>query len=901
MHNSTVNGGVQLQSCGGASAFEAGGPGTGFVWSETENHRALIIDNCGGEPIWRKNHLHRWVSAIEMESYTGHEYTYNDLSEDGGHAWILEESGTHQFAGYNYSYHFEELQMYGHGHLAFLTDPPYAHAVDIYSDFFIGDRTGTLHLGGNQTMDLEREEISLPFNLWAYNNSHAGLAYSTDVHGVFIQMSGRLSHVHNMTIHREGDFWANHGGRTTGSPPSHYKFDYITIANAGQFHMETHPVRDPGIYIETIATYIEGGAEMRGAKVIFISEDLFIDDGGTLNGDELGYHVRHGTGSSQHGEVNRGQGIESADGASGAGHGGSAGRGKGTPLVGQAYDDIYEPRYFGSAGGTGAKEDEEHGGRGGGIWWMNITSHLHIDGLVSSRGGAALEKYSGGGSGGAIWMHCKRLSGSGNITAHGGDGYFHVDDAYLHPIIPNKSGGGGGGGRIALYLQSNNTFVGRMFAAGGASLSEPGGPGTVFIYHLVHTHRTLIVDNDGQPPNLPYIKDYHDLSEDSPRAWILSESGYHDFALNNHSFYFEELQIYGSAHLAFVSEPEDLEIDIFYRHMIGDRTGVIHLGNNQTCDLQRSYLDQPFSAYVYEGGYFGMGHFTDLDGVFVVVGGRIDHVTNLTLIHGATLYMNLTGATEGSPDMTFEFHNTVTVKDESSIWAHQPLAYDDPFILKAHGVVFEGGALMDATFMRFETDYFTMDDGSVINATSRGHDANTGPGAGVENLRGHSGAGHGGRGGRGGGRGSFEYWELAKGAPYGSIYNATSYGSGGGGEYGSPGGGRLEFYVTGIMHIDGDIMVDAYDINQVFRVDVEHEFPIVPDHPNLSMNTRSDVGGGYMPALREFWYTSYYSSSIYRYDDDGNYLGSHGIGVSYVRQIEGDVLDFYYVATESYI
>lgn len=65
-------------------------------------------------------------------------------------------------------------------------------------------------------MDLERDEISLPFNIWAYSDSHLGLAKVVDVHSVFIQMSGRLSHVHNMTIHREGDFWANDGGYTTG-------------------------------------------------------------------------------------------------------------------------------------------------------------------------------------------------------------------------------------------------------------------------------------------------------------------------------------------------------------------------------------------------------------------------------------------------------------------------------------------------------------------------------------------------------------------------------------------------------------------------------------------------------------------------------------------------------------
>jgi hypothetical protein len=36
--------------------------------------------------------------------------------------------------------------------------------------------------------------------------------------------------------------------------------------------------------------------------------------------------------------------------------------------------------------------------------------------------------------------------------------------------------------------------------------TEPGGPGTVFIYHKVEEHRTLIIDNDGLPnPRTDYV------------------------------------------------------------------------------------------------------------------------------------------------------------------------------------------------------------------------------------------------------------------------------------------------------------------------------------------------------------------------------------------------------------
>lgn len=85
--------------------------------------------------------------------------------------------------------------------------------------------------------------------------------------------------------------------------------------------METHPVDDIGITLTTIGTFIEGGAEMRGAKTRFHSKVLRVDDGGSVNADGLGHHVRHNTGYSIHGEINAGLGVSSPFGASGGGHG----------------------------------------------------------------------------------------------------------------------------------------------------------------------------------------------------------------------------------------------------------------------------------------------------------------------------------------------------------------------------------------------------------------------------------------------------------------------------------------------------------------------------------------------------------------------------------------------------
>ena len=291
--------------------------------------------------------------------------------------------------------------------------------------------------------------------------------------------------------------------------------------------------------------------------------------------DGLGYNTSHGyQGNGIHGTINPGHGND-ANGASGAGHGGSGGRGSltgGTPNTGFAYGDLYEPYIFGSAGGKGSSSSR--GGNGGGMLWMNVTGLIDIDGLVSANGEDATSlPGSGGGSGGSIWMYCKKIKGYGRIAANGGAG----------SPYSGAPGGGGAGGRIAIYFEVNETSTYFVYEArGGAALgcqigredlcnAEPGGPGTVFLYHMIHTHRTLLIHNGGQKPLVSAIADYKDLTRDGCRAWILPQSANHDFAGKGRNFHFEELQIYGGGHLALLTEPVGRNASLFFRYMIGDR------------------------------------------------------------------------------------------------------------------------------------------------------------------------------------------------------------------------------------------------------------------------------------------------------------------------------------------
>lgn len=158
-------------------------------------------------------------------------------------------SGLHDFAGGSSLFHFEELQIYGNAHLAI--KPPdqqdmgngewkitpqwsedditasHKYNVSFFFKYMIGDRTGTVHIGADQDLDLERQEIDLPFNAYVYYSGHLGLAPDTYVHGVAIHMAGYMSHVQNLTIHHGGFFWCRHGGHTTGGNESNYHFHYV--------------------------------------------------------------------------------------------------------------------------------------------------------------------------------------------------------------------------------------------------------------------------------------------------------------------------------------------------------------------------------------------------------------------------------------------------------------------------------------------------------------------------------------------------------------------------------------------------------------------------------------------------------------------------------------------------
>ena len=88
------------------------------------------------------------------------------------------------------------------------------------------------------------------------------------------------------------------------------------------------------------------------------------------------------------------------------------------------------PLYLtGSSGGKGGSG--QLGGRGGGIFFLNISDTLDIEGTLSANGDNYVTSYAGGGSGGSILIRTKMFEGSGTVQVSYKQVYFYCDSSKL--------------------------------------------------------------------------------------------------------------------------------------------------------------------------------------------------------------------------------------------------------------------------------------------------------------------------------------------------------------------------------------------------------------------------------------------------------------------------------------
>ncbi len=259
-------------------------------------------------------------------------------------------------------------------------------------------------------------------------------------------------------------FVDNHGVPGLWTPLSAPEAFELIIANFGKVRAAASMTNN-GLTISTNGwlAYATGVSNF----TLKVLNHATIEAGGTLALSGLGYAPEQGPGAGAR---------DSGGWGSGGGHGGVGGYSNYQQPGGGAYDSILMPTEWGSGGGSA-------GGSGGGAMLLQVDGILQVEGTLTADGLAAPNPQYGAGAGGSLWITVGNLSGTGSITARGGQGGVA------------QGGGGGGGGRIALYYMQNN-FLGTISAAGGLGIQNAGA-GTIYFKSLMETAGHVLVANDG--------------------------------------------------------------------------------------------------------------------------------------------------------------------------------------------------------------------------------------------------------------------------------------------------------------------------------------------------------------------------------------------------------------------
>ncbi len=214
-----------------------------------------------------------------------------------------------------------------------------------------------------------------------------------------------------------------------------------------------------------------------------VTGDMVVHAGAGIDLNGQGYAASQGPGRGQ-------LRFSSPYGSSGGGggHGGYGGADANGEAGGAVYDSVLEPSLPGSGGGSeGPVGLPNNASAGGGAARLIVAGSLVLDGRLSADGADGGQRGGGGGAGGSLWITAGTLSGTGSISANGGNG------------DPIAASGGGGGGRIAISYGTNQ-FAGTISARGGAG-SQYGGAGTICLHAEDGSLPRVIVDNAGARGN----------------------------------------------------------------------------------------------------------------------------------------------------------------------------------------------------------------------------------------------------------------------------------------------------------------------------------------------------------------------------------------------------------------
>ncbi len=291
---------------------------------------------------------------------------------------------------------------------------PDGFALTVTNDVVLIGTNALLDLGGNRLFDIGsfRMENTVMTGLIRYSAEISSLAIGGDL---------VLTNGGDMTVY---------AGPTNPISPHGAS---ITVGGVARLYSGSwiFPVSEP----------------TNGGSALFTLASLSAVSASGFNADQSGFAGGGGTRQP-------GYGYGAGGYQGGGGYGGSGGGVNG----GDAYGESNAPAFPGSGGGRGSGTTTSYnGGLGGGLVRLVVAGNILLDGTLTAigRNGAA-SGGSGAGSGGGIYVQCRRLAGSGVLTAKGGNG----------------GGGGsasGGGGQIAVLASSRAGFTGSASAPAGTT------------------------------------------------------------------------------------------------------------------------------------------------------------------------------------------------------------------------------------------------------------------------------------------------------------------------------------------------------------------------------------------------------------------------------------------------
>lgn len=303
------------------------------------------------------------------------------------------------------------------------------------------------------------------------------------------------------------------GGYGVGGANSDLTGQHVVLQRVPQFDT---------VYVSSTGSLTVNGwnGSTGGLLVMRVASQLYVESGGSIRADGLGY--RGGQGLDNDGEAHGRQGESLCgnpqsqstlpndggggggkymDGGDGCGQGGGGGAfgelgtwenytpacqggGNNDPAhnEGQPYGAaelaLVYPGSGGGSGGTDWHGDQSGSGGAGGGLVMIFAAQVVLHGTLSARGGTGFVTpdptdtgNGGGGSGGTIFLRAGSLEGSGSISAVGGLGADSVHDW-------NSPGGDGGAGRIRIdYHEADGHPFGSPDAASFVSSMATPVPG----------------------------------------------------------------------------------------------------------------------------------------------------------------------------------------------------------------------------------------------------------------------------------------------------------------------------------------------------------------------------------------------------------------------------------------